>query len=59
MPKFSNGKITSSVIFYNRGVPNSDKNFGRLVTVNYSMLKQLIIYNRNAGNSSNSIYRMF
>lgn len=59
MPKFSNGKITSSVIFYNRGVPNSAKDFGRLTTVNYSVLKQLIIYNRNAGNSSNSIYRMF
>lgn len=56
MPKFSNGKITSSVIFYNRGVPNSAKDFGRLTTVNYSVLKQLIIYNRNAGNS---IYRMF
>ena len=59
MPKFSNGKITSSVIFYNRGVPDSAKNFGKLVTVNYSMLKQLIIYNRNSGNSNNNVYSMF
>lgn len=56
MPKFNNGRITSSVIFYDRGVPNSAKDFGRLTNVNYSMLKQLIIYNRNTGNS---IYRMF
>ena len=28
MPKFNNGKITSSVIFYNRGVPNSFASFG-------------------------------
>lgn len=59
MPKFSNGKITSSVIFYNRGVPNSAKNFGKLTSVNYSMLKQLMIYNKNSGNSNNSIYTMF
>lgn len=59
MPKFSNGKITSSALFYNRGVPSSAKNFGNLTTVNYSMLKQLMIYNKNSGNSSNSIYTMF
>lgn len=49
MPKFSNGKITSSVIFYNRGVPNTAKNFGRLASLNYSVLKQLMIYNKNNG----------
>ena len=59
MPKFSNGKITSSALFYNRGVPNSAKNFGKLTTVNYSMLKQLIIYNRNSGNSRENVYTMF
>jgi hypothetical protein len=59
MPKFSNGKITSSALFYNRGVPNSVKNFGKLTTVNYSMLKQLIIYNRNSGNSRENVYTMF
>lgn len=41
MPKFSNGKITSSVIFYNRGVPNSFSSFGSLTTVNYEMLRQI------------------
>lgn len=56
MPKFSNGKITSSVIFYNRGVPNSAKDFGRLASLNYSMLKQLTIYNRNNGKP---MYSMF
>ena len=48
MPKFNSGKITSSAIFYNRGVnPEKSKNFGYLTTVNYSLLKQVIIYNRN------------
>jgi hypothetical protein len=59
MPKFCNGKITSSVIFYNRGIPNSAKNFGKFTTVNYSMLKQLMIYNKNSGNSNDAIYTMF
>lgn len=51
MPKFNNGKITSSVIFYNRGVPQSAKNFGTIASLNYSMLKQLSIYNRRNGTS--------
>jgi len=41
MPKFSNGKVTSSVIIYNRGVPNSNNSFGRLAAVNYTMLRQV------------------
>jgi hypothetical protein len=49
MPKFSNGKITSNVIFYNRGVPNTAKNFGRYASVNYEILKQTQIYNRKNG----------
>jgi len=53
MPKFNNGKITSSVIFYNRGVPNSDKSFGRLTTVNYQMLRQVA---RNNVQNGRSIY---
>ncbi len=51
MPKFSNGKVTSSVIFYNRGIPNSAKNFGTFASLNYSTLKQLAIYNKRAGYS--------
>lgn len=45
MPKFNNGKITSSVIFYNRGVPNSFESFGKLTTINYAMLRQIARYN--------------
>ena len=41
MPKFNNGKITSSIIFYNRGVSSSFAPFGRLTTVNYQMLRQV------------------
>jgi hypothetical protein len=41
MPNFSNGKVTSSVIFYDRGVPNSVKSFGKLTTINYEMLRQI------------------
>ena len=48
MPKFSNGKITSSVIFYNRGVPNNDKYFAWLAGQNYSLIKQIYTYNKNA-----------
>ncbi len=55
MPKFSNGKITSSVIFYNRGVPAAATNFGMYASLNYSMLKQLIIYNKNNGKSTFSM----
>ena len=47
MPKFSNGKITTNVIFYNRGVPNDAKNFGALTTINYEMLRQVAIHKRN------------
>jgi len=51
MRPFTNNKGTSSAIFYNRGVPKSDKMFAYLATQNYTVLKQLAIYNRN--NSQN------
>jgi hypothetical protein len=41
MANFSNGKVTSSVIFYDRGVPTSLKLFGKLTTINYQMLRQV------------------
>ena len=47
MPRFSNGKITSSVIFYNRGVPNDAKNFAYLASQNYSLVKQIYTHNKN------------
>lgn len=53
MPKFNNGKITSSVIFYNRGVPNTAKYFGKLTTINYQMLRQIA---RNNVQNGRSIY---
>ena len=49
MPKFSNGKITSNVIFYNRGIRNTDKTFGAYASINYEILKQTRIYNRKFG----------
>ena len=49
MPGFSNGKVTSSVIFYNRGVPHSFTPFGRFTTVNYEMLKQIARHNVKNG----------
>ena len=56
MPKFSNGKISSSIIFYNRGIPNSDKSFGTYASMNYSMLKQLAIFNKNSGKPNYSLF---
>jgi hypothetical protein len=65
MPKFSNGRITTNVIIYDRGVPNSAKNFGTLVSINYEILKQLQIYNRRRNavttitNNGRPIYTLF
>ena len=55
MPKFSNGKVTTSVIFYNRGIPNSFRNFGYYASVNYSILAQSRIFNRRIGNNLSNI----
>ena len=46
MPKFSNGKITSSVIFYNRGVLPSQKYFAWFASQNFSAVKQIYRYNK-------------
>jgi hypothetical protein len=53
MPKFNNGKITTNAIFYNRGVPNSFPAFGKLTTINYSMLRQIV---RNNVENKRPIY---
>jgi hypothetical protein len=50
MPKFSNGKITSSVIFYDRGVPPSEKLFAWYAGQNFSVIKQIAKFNKLAGN---------
>ena len=49
MPKFSNGKVTSSVIFYNRGVEPSQKLFAWYAGQNFSVIKQLAKYNKLNG----------
>ena len=49
MPNFSNGKVTSSVIFYNRGVPNYFASFGKFTTINYGMLRQIVRNNVQNG----------
>jgi hypothetical protein len=48
MPNFSNGKVTTNAIFYDRGVPLHARNFGSLVSINYEMLKQLYLYEKTA-----------
>ena len=53
MPKFNNGKITSTAIFYNRGIPNSLKSFGKLASINYEMLR---IISRNNIKNGRHIY---
>ena len=62
MPKFSNGRITTNVIFYNRGVPETATNFGTYVSINYEMLKHLSVYNRRGGlftKNGRPIYSLF
>ena len=49
MPKFNNGKVTSSVLFYDRGVPTSFKQFGKLTTINYQMLRAIARNNKENG----------
>ena len=56
MPSFSNGKVTTSVIFYNRGIPPNDKSFGTYALVNYEMLRNIYRYNRRIGRP---VYQMF
>ena len=56
MPTITRNKVTTSVIFYNRGVRAKDKTFAFRATLNYSMLKQLAIYNKNNGKSQFSLF---
>jgi hypothetical protein len=58
MPIIAKNKMTTSRIFYNRGVPNKDHNFAYLATLNYSVLKQLSIYNKNNGISQNVLFKL-
>jgi hypothetical protein len=56
MPRFNSGRITTNAILYNRGVPNSARNFGALVSINYEILKALTIYNRRNGRPVYSLF---
>ena len=56
MPKFSNGKITSNVILYNRGVPPSETNFAYIASLNFSMVKQIARFNKQSGRPNFSLF---
>ena len=43
---FNNGKITSNVIFYSRGVPNSNKTFAFIAGQNFNFLKVINNFNK-------------
>jgi hypothetical protein len=49
MPKFSNGKITSSAVLYDRGVPQDNKRFALIASLNYGMLRQVVRYSKQHG----------
>lgn len=60
MPAITRNKVTTSVIFYNRGVPKNDPIFAYRATLNYSVLKQLAIYNKNSSkNNGKSQFSLF
>jgi hypothetical protein len=56
MPKFSNGKITSNAIFYNRGVPPTEKYFALIASLNFSMVKQIARFNKKTGRPNISLF---
>jgi len=56
MTKFNNGKITTTAMLYNRGVPPSQKNFVLLASVNYAMLRQIARYYKQHGRPDYSLF---
>jgi hypothetical protein len=56
MPQFNNGKITSSAIFYDRGVTPNQKFFGIVVGMNFSMIKQISRFNKQNGRPDFSLF---
>ena len=49
MPKFSNGKITSTAVLYSRGVPpEHSRSFARIAMLNFSTLKSIYRHRNNA-----------
>jgi len=57
MPKLSNGKITSSVIFYDRGVLPSQKFFAWYASQNFSVIKQIARFEKQTGRTEFSLYK--
>ena len=56
MTKFNNGKITTTSMLYNRGVPPTQTNFVYLASVNYSMLRQVVRYYKQTGRQNFSLF---
>ena len=49
MPKFSNGKITSTAVLYSRGVlPEHSRSFARIAMLNFSTLKSIYRHRNNS-----------
>jgi hypothetical protein len=56
MPKFNNGKITSTSVLYNRGVPQDMTRFAFIASLNYGMLRQVARYNKQHGLKTLSLF---
>jgi len=56
MTKFNNGKITTTAMLYNRGVPPSQQNFVLLASINYGMLRQVVRYYKKTGRQDFSLF---
>jgi hypothetical protein len=42
MVKFNNGRVTTSVLLYDRGVPRTAAGFGTIVAMNFEMLRRTL-----------------
>ena len=56
MTKFNNGKITTTSVLYNRGVPSTEKNFALLAGINYTILRQVARYYKQIGRQDYSLF---
>jgi hypothetical protein len=57
MALFNNSRLTNSAIFYNRGVPQDQRYFALLTTLNYSSLRLLAIHNKRQGRPVYSLFQ--
>lgn len=56
MAKYNNGKITTTSLLYNRGVPQNQQNFVLIASLNYGMLKQVSRYYKRQGITNFSLF---